>query len=91
MNGRRPVSRAVSAALTRRELIAGAGAVAAATALPLGVLASAAPAPRQRLEDWTIDDMWGVYPRYAEPIGYGRRRDEPLVAANDVDAAFVVA
>jgi hypothetical protein len=24
------------------------------------------------LSDWTIDDMAGTRPRYAEPIGYGR-------------------
>ena len=51
-------STAASPRLDRREFIAGAGAVAAVAALPLA--------------DWTIDDMWGVYPRYAEPIGYGR-------------------
>jgi hypothetical protein len=82
--------------LDRREFIAAAGAVAAAACLPVA-LAVAAPAvgadtPRATLTDWHIDDMWGVYPRPSEPIGYGRPHgDGELVAAvHPADAQFLV-
>jgi hypothetical protein len=71
--------------LDRREFFAGAGAVAAVACLPIA-LATAAPAvghatPRATLADWHVDDMWGVYPRPSEAIGFGRPRgDGELVA-----------
>ena len=71
--------------LDRRELIAGVGALAAVACLPVA-LAAAEPAvgdatPRATLADWHIDDMWGVYPRPHEAIGYGRPHgDGELVA-----------
>jgi hypothetical protein len=74
------------ASIDRREFIAGAGALAIATGLPVA-LAAAEPAvgdatPRATLADWHIDDMWGVYPRPSEPIGYGRPHgDGEIVAA----------
>jgi hypothetical protein len=70
----------------RRELIAAAGALAAASCLPVS-LAAAAPAvgaatAHARLADWHSDDMWGVYPRPSEPIGSGRPHgDGELIAA----------
>ena len=71
----------------RRELIVGAGALAIVASLPVA-LAAAAPAagaatPKATLADWHIDDMWGVYPRPSEPIGFGRPHGdgEALVAA----------
>ena len=88
-----------STTLDRREFIAGAGAVAATACLPVA-LAAAEPAvgdatPRATLADWHIDDMWGVYPRPSEPIGYGRPHgDGELVATASVaaaDSAFVCA
>jgi len=47
--------------------------------------------PRAKLADWTIDDMWGVYPRPSEPIGYGRPRGdgELLAAVQPVDLQFL--
>jgi hypothetical protein len=69
----------------RREFIAGASVLAAAACLPVA-LATAAPAvgaatPCATLADWHVDDMWGVYPRPSEPIGYGRPHgDGELVA-----------
>jgi hypothetical protein len=43
------------------------------------VAAVGAATPRA---DWHVDDMWGVYPRPSEPIGYGRPHgDGELVAA----------
>ena len=66
--------------LDRREFIVAAGAIAVAYA-PLAAIVQAAAAPANAaqpvlLDDWTIDDMWGVYPRYSEPIGYGRPRED---------------
>jgi hypothetical protein len=66
--------------LDRREFIGAAGAAVAAACLPV-TLAVGAPfagdaAPRALLADWHIDDMWGVYPRPHEAIGYGRRHED---------------
>lgn len=74
-----------STTFDRRELIIGAGAVALASALPVA-FAAAEPAvgdatPRAMLTDWHIDDMWGVYPRPSEPIGYGRLHGDGEVVA----------
>ena len=81
--------------LDRRELIAGVGALAAVACLPVA-LAAAEPAvgdatPRATLADWHIDDMWGVYPRPHEAIGYGRPRGdgEVLAAVHPADRAFL--
>ena len=81
--------------LDRREFLVGAGSAVVASALPL-TLAVAAPStgdatPRALLADWHIDDMWGVYPRPHEAIGYGRPRgDGELVAdVHAVDLPFV--
>lgn len=74
-----------STTFDRRELIIGAGAVALASALPVA-FAAAEPAvgdatPRAMLTDWHIDDMWGVYPRPSEAIGYGRPHGDGEVVA----------
>jgi len=86
-----------STTFDRRELIIGAGAVALASALPV-VFAAAEPAvgdatPRAMLTDWHIDDMWGVYPRPSEPIGYGRPHGdgEVVVAIAAADLQFLPA
>ena len=69
----------------RREFIASAGALAASACLPTALMA-AEPAvgdatPRATLADWHVDDMWGVYPRPSEAIGYGRPHgDGELIA-----------
>jgi len=83
--------------VARREFIAGAGAVAAVVCLPVA-LATAAPAvgdttPRATLADWHVDDMWGVYPRPSEPIGYGRPHGdgELIAAAAAADLQFLCA
>jgi len=85
------------AIFARRELIAGAGAVAAVACLPVA-WATEAPAvgdatPRATLADWHVDDMWGVYPRPSEPIGYGRPHGdgEPVAAAAAADLPFLCA
>jgi len=86
-----------STTFDRRELIIGAGAVALASALPVA-FAAAEPAvgdatPRAMLTDWHIDDMWGVYPRPSEPIGYGRPHGdgEVVVAIAAADLQFLPA
>jgi hypothetical protein len=85
-----------SQALDRREFIAGAGAVAAAACLPIALATAAPPAgdatPRATLDDWHVDDMWGVYPRPSEAIGFGRPHgDGELTAAvHPADLQFVV-
>jgi hypothetical protein len=72
--------------LDRREFLAGAGVAVVASALPL-TLAVAPPAvagspePRAQLTDWHVDDMWGVYPRPSEAIGYGRPRGDGELCA----------
>lgn len=66
--------------IDRREFIAvvassaGVVLVPAPSLVAAGPLADAITGP-ERLADWTIDDMFGAYPRYADPIGYGRRRE----------------
>jgi len=88
-----------STTLDRREFMAAAGAVAATACLPIA-LATATPAvgagaSSATLTDWHIDDMWGVYPRPSEPIGYGRPRGDgddhaaTLAAAHPADWQFV--
>lgn len=80
--------------LTRRGFIRSvalvSGGIAVSAVLPWSVRAAgtteAALAP---LTDWTIDDMWGVYPRYAEPIGFGRPEARAEMAATgSIDALF---
>jgi hypothetical protein len=85
------------ATFDRREFIVGAGALAATAYLP-AALAAAEPAvgdatPRATLTDWHIDDMWGVYPRPSEAIGYGRPHgDGELVAGvSAADVQFLCA
>jgi hypothetical protein len=90
------MNRETMTVLDRREFIVTAGAAAAVACLPVA-LAVAAPAvggtlPHARLADWTIDDMWGVYPRPSEPIGYGRPRGdgEWLAGVQPADLQFLV-
>lgn len=80
----------------RREFVAGLGAVLGTACVPVA-LATLEPAvgdtaPRATLADWHIDDMWGVYPRPSESIGYGRPHgDGELVAAHPADLQFLCA
>jgi hypothetical protein len=82
-------------ALDRREFLAGAAATGFAAALPVALVA-AVPAvgpatPSAKLADWHVDDMWGVYPRPHEAVGYGRPPGdgERLAAVDPVDIGFV--
>jgi hypothetical protein len=79
----------IAVSVDRRAFIATGAALCGASLLPLSAVIAASPVAARPLSDWTIDDMWGVYPRYADPIGYGRRRSDDVIAADPVDAAFV--
>jgi len=75
--------------VSRRVLMGSAAAVSAVSLLPLPAsLAVAGTEGLRLLTDWTIDDMWGVYPRYAEPIAYGRPRTDGDVAVAAIDTQF---
>jgi hypothetical protein len=81
--------------LSRRDVIVAAGAAAVAVYLPFADGAAApavgAPQPADLAADWSIDDQWGVYPRYdAIPCTPHHADDAFRVAAADpVDRAFV--
>jgi hypothetical protein len=78
--------------LDRRAFVVSAGACVIAASLPALTIAAVGDAAvtgaaAERLADWSIDDMWGVYPRPAQAIGFGRpRTSAPLVA--EVDTQF---
>lgn len=69
----------------RREFIVAAGALAGAACLPVAFTAAEPElgdaTPRATLTDWHVDDMWGVYPRPHEAIGYGRPRGDGEIVA----------
>lgn len=76
----------------RREILAAAAAAAAAAALPFSSFATPAlGAPRvEPLADWSIDDQWGVVPRWdAIPCVQQHREDARVALANPADRAFV--
>jgi hypothetical protein len=81
--------------LDRREFVIGAGGVIVATALPMTLGVAAPPVgytvARVQLADWHIDDMWGVYPRPSEAIGYGRPHGdgERVATVHPADLPFV--
>ncbi len=85
----------VKALLDRREFVVGAGAALAVAWLPVAIAGAApnvgAAAPVAKLDDWHVDDMWGVYPRPSEAIGYGRPRGdgELLAGVHPADVAFL--
>ena len=78
----------------RREFIAAAVGTAAVAYLPFGSLAASAVGATQRTEllaDWSIDDQWGVYPRWdAIPCAPQHREDPRLAAVHPVDVPFLV-
>jgi hypothetical protein len=76
----------------RRDILAAAASAVAIGALPLRSLATPAlGAPRvEPLADWSIDDQWGVVPRW-EAIPYvTQHRDDARVAlVHPADRAFL--
>jgi hypothetical protein len=83
--------------IDRREFMVGVAATGLAVTLPVALAVSTpavgAPAPRAALADWHVDDMWGVYPRPHEAVGFGRPHSdgERLAVVHPADLAFVVA
>jgi hypothetical protein len=76
----------------RREVLAAAAGAAAVVCVPFSSYATPAlGAPRvEPLADWSIDDQWGVVPRWdAIPCAPQHRDDARLAFANSVDRAFL--
>jgi hypothetical protein len=79
----------------RREFLAAAASAAAVAYVPFGSVAAApsvgAVQPQDLLADWSIDDQWGVYPRYdALPSTPTPQVDElRLAAVHPADLPFL--
>ena len=76
----------------RREILAAAASAAAVASLPLRSLATPAlGAPRvEPLADWSIDDQWGVVPRWDSIPWVPHHRDDARLAfAHPIDRAFL--
>ena len=76
----------------RREILAGAAGAAVVASLPFGSLATPAlGAPRvEPLADWSIDDQWGVVPRWdAIPCVPRQSDDARLALAHAADLGLV--
>src|SRR5690606_4211726 len=64
-------------AMNRRAFIGGAALAAGGITVSAAMPWTSAPVGAEQptlatLTDWSVDDMWGVYPRYAERIDYPR-------------------
>ena len=69
-----------------------AASIATGTLLP-GLATKGQMAPYAKtgpLTDWSIDDMTGAAPRYAEPIGHARFHSFEIADANPLDTIFAV-
>jgi len=77
----------------RREILAVAASAATVAWLPFRSLATAALGAHEqaeRLLDWSIDDQWGVVPRWDAIPSVPRQSDEArLAAVSAVDAPFL--
>lgn len=76
----------------RRQFVALAGGALTAALVPassFAAVASAVTGP-ELSTDWTIDDQWGAYPRYADSIGYGRPAAETVPGVDAVDRGFIL-
>lgn len=76
----------------RREILVAAAAAAAAASVPFGSIATPAlGAPRvEPLADWSIDDQWGVVPRWdAIPCVPQHLDDTRMALVHPADRAFV--
>jgi len=77
----------------RREVLAGAAGAAAMAGLPFSSFATPTlGAPRvEPLADWSIDDQWGVVPRWdAIPCVPQHRDDARVALAHSADVGFLV-
>jgi hypothetical protein len=77
----------------RRELLTVAAAAAAVAYLPFGSFAAPAVGATERREllaDWSIDDQWGVCPRWDSIPCTPQYADDPRFASlHPADAQFV--
>ena len=82
--------------LDRREFMVAAASAAAVAYVPFGSFASpvvGATRPTELLADWSIDDQWGVVPRWDAIACAPHHADEARLAALGVhpaDLQFVV-
>jgi hypothetical protein len=90
--------------VNRREFVGsivgsvGLAAAGVATGTPLQNLTRSLPASEKMapyaktgpLTDWSIDDMTGAAPRYAEPIGHPRFHSFEIADASPLDGLFLV-
>jgi hypothetical protein len=78
----------------RREILAAAAGAAAVACLPFASLATPALGAPERgapLADWSIDDQWGIVPRWDAIPSAPQHRDDPRVPAVDpTDLQFLV-
>ena len=83
-------------AMNRRAFIGGAALAAGGITVSAAMPWTSAPVGAEQptlatLTDWSVDDMWGVYPRYAERIDYPRPRvpaTTAAAAAGSIDTLF---
>jgi hypothetical protein len=79
--------------IDRREFILAAASAAAVAYVPFGAVAAPAVGATQQSEllaDWSIDDQWGVVPRWeAIPCTPRQLDDELLASVHPADRAFV--
>ena len=76
----------------RREILAGAAGAAAIACLPFPSLATPTLGAERRepLADWSIDDQWGVVPRWdAIPCAAQHCENPALALVHPADAPFV--
>jgi hypothetical protein len=76
----------------RREILAAAAGAAAIACLPFPSLATPTlgAEPSEPLVDWSIDDQWGVVPRWDAIPSVPRHLDDARVAGvHPADARFV--
>lgn len=76
----------MSANINRRDFLGGvaltAGGIAVSAAMPwLAAPVGAEQPTLATLSDFSIDDMWGAYPRYAESIPYPRAHEPGTMSA----------
>ena len=69
-----------------------AGAVVATSLVPLSTVHAVVQLPLSSGGTWHVDDMWGHWPRYAHPIGYGHLQNAQvslLAHADPIDHIFL--
>ena len=89
MSGQEPGTGLV---VDRREFLGTAFAIAgvsAAALVPVIDVAAAVTGP-ERDADRHVDDQWSGFPRYADPIGFGRRAAPLRPRIDPVDEQFAV-